>query len=178
MGRGIRIANLYRINKERVKFPKGEAAFEEYNEELIERIEEIHSEINKEYDNPIQSKLMKSMKEHWEGLTLFVEHPEIPMDNNYTERTIRFIVPGRNSYFGNHSQWGGDLSAAMFSIIQTCLMHELSPKAYLEYYFTECAKRGSAPSEDRIASFLPHNLSNDVKEMLKIIKKTEILDDS
>jgi transposase len=174
----IRIAMLYKINNERVKFPKGEAAFEEYNRELMEKIGEIDTEIHKEYDHPIQSKIMKSMKEHWEGLTLFVEHPEIPMDNNYTERTIRFIVPGRNSYFGNHSQWGGDLSAAMFSIIQTCLMHELSPKAYLEYYFTECAKRGSAPSEDGIAPFLPHNLSNEVKERLKITKKTEALDDS
>jgi hypothetical protein len=26
--------------------------------------------------------VLKSMKEHWEGLGVFVEHPEIPMDNS------------------------------------------------------------------------------------------------
>jgi hypothetical protein len=29
-----------------------------------------------------QHKVLQSLLDHWSGLTLFVEHPEIPMDNN------------------------------------------------------------------------------------------------
>jgi hypothetical protein len=56
----------------------------------------------------------------------------------------------------------------MFSIIQTCQMNDISPRAYLDYYFTECEKRGSAPNETEIESFLPHKLTDRVKEKLRM----------
>ncbi|KXB07644.1 hypothetical protein AKJ51_00825 [candidate division MSBL1 archaeon SCGC-AAA382A20] len=54
----------------------------------------------------------------------------------------------------------------MFSIIQTCQMNDISPRAYLDYYFTECEKRRAAPGETEIESFLPHKLTDRVKEKL------------
>ena len=39
--------------------------------------------------------VMNSMKEHWEGLTLFVEHPDVPMDNNSLERMLLAYGPGQ-----------------------------------------------------------------------------------
>jgi len=36
---------------------------------------------------------MNSMKEHWEGLTLFVDNPEIPIDNNLAECAKRGSAP-------------------------------------------------------------------------------------
>ncbi len=65
------------------------------------------------------------------------------------------------------SNWAGQLTAAMFSIIQTCLMHSISPRAYLTYYLTECAKRGSTPSGGEIELFLPPKLNESIKTKLE-----------
>ena len=162
-----RIAELYKINNERVKYNQGNALFKQYDKKLREKIDEIYSLINMEYPHSAQAAVMSSMREHWKGLTLFVKHSELPMDNNISERMLRLMVLGRKNYWGNHSLWGGFLSAAMFSIVQTCQMHELSPRAYLKYYLDECAKRGSAPPEDEIEAFLPHKLSEEIKSKLK-----------
>jgi len=43
----------------------------------------------------------------------------------------------------------------------------LPSRAYLTYYLTECTKRGSAPSEDEIETFLPHKLNESIKRELK-----------
>ena len=162
-----RIANLYRLNNERIKYDPQEPVFKEYVKKLREKLNEFYSLINEEYSHPAQAAIMKSMKEHWKGLTLFVNDPEIPMDNNLAERMLRPMVLGRKNYWGNHSLWAGELTAAMFSIIQTCLMHEISPRAYLTYYLTECAKRGSAPSQHEIKLSLPHKLNESIKTKLK-----------
>jgi hypothetical protein len=55
----------------------------------------------------------------------------------------------------------------MFGSFQTCLMHKISPRAYLTYYLTECTKRGSAPSEDEIKLSLPPKLNENIKIKLK-----------
>ena len=162
-----RIGNLYHINNGRVKYSPGDSSFREYNQRLKEKLNEIYSLINMEYDHPAQTAIMSSMRQHWKGLTLFVDNPEIPMDNNFAERVLRPMVLGRKNYWGNHSLWAGKLTAAMFSIIQTCLMHRISPRAYLTYYLTECTKRGSAPPEDEIEKFCPHKLSESIKAKLK-----------
>ena len=42
-------------------------------------------------------KVLVSLNEHWTGLTLFVDDPMIPMDNNYGERLIRNPAVGRKN---------------------------------------------------------------------------------
>lgn len=170
-----RIGVLYHINNERKKYNQNDTNFKKYDKELRTKIEEIYSLINIEYDHSVKNAIMDSLKEHWEGLILFVEHPEIPMDNNQAERMLRHMVLGRKNYWGNHSFWAGELTVAMFSIIQTCLLHKISPRAYLTYYFTECAKRGSAPSSNEIEQFLPCKLPDDVKRKLIMIPCLNLL---
>jgi len=45
------------------------------NEKLKTALEKMSDEMQKEYEHPAQIDVMNSMKEHWEGLTLFVEQP-------------------------------------------------------------------------------------------------------
>ena len=130
----VKIGNLYHSNNERIKHKPGEPAFIEQNEKLKTALEKMSDEMQKEYEHPAQIDVMNSLKEHWEGLTLFVEHPDVPMDNNSLERMLRPMVLGRKNYWGNHSLWGGHLSAAMFSIIQTCLKHNISPEGLKRKY--------------------------------------------
>lgn len=52
-------------------------------------------------------KVLQSMKNHWAGLTVFVEQPWLALDNNAAERAIRPAVVGRKNFYGSGSQWPG-----------------------------------------------------------------------
>ncbi len=99
-------------------------------------------------------KLLKSLKNHWEGLIVFVEHPKIPMDNNTAERGLRPCVVGRKNYYGSGSIWSAELSASLFTIFETLKLWGINVHTWLLAYLQECAMLGSnAP--DEIDKFLP-----------------------
>ena len=47
----------------------------------------------------------------WKGLTLFLDDPRIPLDNNVTERALRGVVVGRKNHYGSRSQRGTEVAA-------------------------------------------------------------------
>lgn len=106
-----------------------------------------------------QKKVLASLLEHWPGLTVFVEHPEAPMDNNLAENTIRTPVNGRKNYYGSGSIWSADLAAMLFSILQTLVLWGINPRHWLTSYLSACADTGgSAPQA--IAPFLPWSMDD------------------
>jgi transposase len=161
-----KIAELFKVNNERIKYDPKSSNFAIYHKNVKDIINWIEQELEKQYNHQAQIEIINSTKQHWPGLTLFVNHPEIPMTNNISERMLKLVVLGENNYWGSCSIWGANLVAAIHSIIQTCLQNNISPVAYLIYYFEECAKRGSAPDEQEIVSFLPHKLPEDIKKKL------------
>jgi len=54
-------------------------------------------------------KALQSLQSHWSGLTVFVDDPKIPMDNNASERTVRGPAMGRKNYYGSGSLWSVSL---------------------------------------------------------------------
>lgn len=108
--------------------------------------------------HPVQRKALKSLKRHWDGLTLFAEHPEIPMDNNGSEREIRGPSLGRKSYYGSRAKWSAELAALLFSIFHTLARHALNPRLWLTSYLQACADNGGQAPADAI-QWLPWNLS-------------------
>ncbi len=108
--------------------------------------------------HPACRKVLESQREHWSGLTVFVDHPEVPMDNNTAERSERGPVVGRKNYYGSGSTWSGELAAMLFSLFQTLALWGLNPRAWLKAYLDSCAEAGGrAPSNPE--SLLPWNLS-------------------
>ena len=77
-----------------------------------------------------------------DGLTVFVEHPEVPMDNNTAERSERGPVVGRKNYYGSGSLWSGRLAAMMFSLFQTLCLWGLNPRLWLTAYLEAYAQAG------------------------------------
>jgi transposase len=109
--------------------------------------------------------VLESLKNHWDGLTLFFGFPEIPLDNNCAERLLRSPVVGRKNYYGSGTEWSGRFAAMQFSILQTLSIWGIEPRRWLELYLGECAgRRGRAPED--VSSFLPWNLSREVSERL------------
>ena len=105
------------------------------------------------------------MAAHWEGLTLFVDDPRIPMDNNTSERRARGPAVAWKNFYGSGSLWSGQLAAAVFSIFATLALSGLTPRKWLMWYFEHCAAAGGKVPGD-IQQFLPWNLSQEKKNEL------------
>ena len=170
-----KIANLYHINNQRVKFEKESQEFKKRDNELRKSLYNIKQIIDseEEYPHEEQNKIINSMKEHWNGLTLFVDYPELPMDNNLMENSIRPAALGRKNYTGNHSRWGTKLAACMYSVIQTCLINNINPREYLLYYFQSMVNKkikGKKLDRKLVAKLLPHKLNSKIYEKIKLKK--------
>src|SRR5206468_5449622 len=55
----------------------------------------------------------------WKGLTLFLEDPRIPLDNNQTERGLRGLVVGRKNHYGSRSRRGTQVAALFYSLLES-----------------------------------------------------------
>ena len=104
-----------------------------------------------------RKKVLQSLLEHWPGLTLFVEHPEVPMDNNRGENSIRNPVTGRKNYYGSGSIWSAQFAATLFSILQTLVLWGINPRHWLTHYLHACADNGGKAPRN-IEPFLPWSI--------------------
>ncbi|MGH9413265.1 MAG: IS66 family transposase, partial [Terriglobales bacterium] len=104
-------------------------------------------------------KALTSLKNHWEGLTVFGEHPRVRMDNNTVETALRNEVLGRKGYYGSGSVWAAELAALQFSVLMT-LVHswQINPRRWLQEYLEACAENGQKPPQD-LSRFLPWQMS-------------------
>jgi transposase len=107
-----------------------------------------------------QCKVLMSLQDHWKGLIVFYDYPEVKMDNNPAEQSMRNPVIGRNGYYGSGSLWSAELAAMMFSIFQTMLLWNLNPRTWLHLYFEACAQHGGKSPED-LSELLPWLMSED-----------------
>ena len=102
----------------------------------------------------IKKKVLSSLQNHWSGLTVFLDHPETPMDNNSSERKLRNSVNGRKNYYGSGAVWSADFAAMLFSLFQTIILWGLNPRHWLHAYLSACAENGGLPPTD-LAPYLP-----------------------
>ena len=170
------IGELYSLNAQRLEqWDEAQAledqtpAFMERHHALEQTIEQMGEccdrELEKQSLHVAQRDVLNSLKNHWSGLTVFVQFPQVPMDNNVAERRMRNPGMGRKNYYGSGSQWSAELAAMMFSLFQTVLLWKLNPHYWLYRYLTACAENGGLPPAD-LSSFLPWEMSEERKQQL------------
>lgn len=161
-----RINDLFEQNAQRVNNPIPSEAFDKQDRLLRCQVDKVEQTINKQLKgktlHSAQKKALESLRNHWSGATLFVDHPHIPMDNNESERRLRNPVVGRKNYYGSGALWSGNLAAMMFTLFQTLLMHQINPQKFLLSYFEQCALNGGRAPDDN-DSLLPWNLTAEKK---------------
>jgi transposase len=164
-----RIRHLYQINRARLQHRQDPAKFQEQQALLLGAVEAMRAEAAKELSDPKLRqpcrKVLESLQEHWTGLILFVEDPDIPMDNNGSERKVRGPAVARKNFYGSGSLWSGHLAAIMFSIFATLVHWKINPRLWLTWYLESCAAAGGKAPED-IQPFLPWNLSDERRSEL------------
>ena len=67
----------------------------------------------------------------WPNLVTFIDHPDVPIHNNTSERALRGPVTGRKNWLFAGSEAGAHAAAVHFSIMQSCMMVGIDPFAYL-----------------------------------------------
>jgi len=156
------IAELFVLNALRRKALGDPAAFAPRDEAVRKAVEQLAARREEELAqaelHPARRRVLESLRGHWKGLTLFVERPEIAMDNNEAERQLRGPVVGRKTFYGSGAIWAGELAAALFSLFATLKRWKLNPRRWLAAYLDACAAHGGKPPPDA-ESFLPWNLS-------------------
>lgn len=82
-----------------------------------------------------KSKLGKAMwyfLKNYEGLTRFINNPDLPIDNNSQERLLRSPVIGRKTWYGTHSKRGAETAAILFSLVESCKLNKVNPRDYFK----------------------------------------------
>lgn len=111
---------------------------------------------------------LKSLQEHWSGLTVFVDRPHVPMSNNEAERALRDAVLGRKSYYGSRALWSGTLTSHLLTIYATLEQNGIDPHSWMGEYLHACAKNNGLPLTDReLQPFLPWNYKHSVEKSVK-----------
>ncbi|MBW2663325.1 MAG: IS66 family transposase [Deltaproteobacteria bacterium] len=184
LSRVEKIGDLYRINNRRCKefdsnfsISEQSESFRKFHEPLVKKMDSMAEKRDAfieahNIDDPhsdlltdIKCKVLISLKNHWKGLNVFVEHPEVPMDNNNGERSIRNPVTGRKNFYGSGSLWSSQLAAIMFSIFQTMVLYGINCNHWLRSYLTVCAKNHGQAPED-LSAFLPWKMDEERRHKL------------
>ena len=101
------------------------------------------------YDNPLPSKPAKKSViprqtnlslhtlDRFDGLMEYTNNGNIEIDNNATERCIKYVVMGRKNWlFADNIESANKLSM-LYSLIISCKFNNINPREYLEYIFTQ-----------------------------------------
>ncbi|MNL25806.1 Transposase IS66 family protein [compost metagenome] len=65
------------------------------------------------------------------GLSVFLDDPRVPIDNNGTERALRGPVVGRKNHYGSKSRRGTEVAAIFYTLLESAKLSGVDPKAYL-----------------------------------------------
>ena len=154
------INGLFAANRPRRRawLKKQTELFGPLDQEVRRQVQEIKERLDRELAGgqlaEAQQKILKSMRRHWQGLTVFVDHPHVPMDNNGAERALRALAVARKNFYGSGSEWSGELACGCFTILATLRQHGICPRRYFQAYFQACARQGGK-APDNLEEFLP-----------------------
>ncbi|MEE9148504.1 MAG: IS66 family transposase [Candidatus Tectomicrobia bacterium] len=163
------IRALYRLNKARrevwdetLPLDQQSSAFAQRHRNLESQLSQMQARCEAHLLEPalnlVKKKVLSSLHNHWDGLTVFLGRPEVAMDNNTAERILRNPVVGRKNYDGSGSVWSAHLAAMMFRVVQTVLLWGLNPHHWLSAFLQAGADNGGQSPSD-LSSFLPWQMT-------------------
>jgi hypothetical protein len=79
----------------------------------------LHDLLAQPWQNRHARRLVKRLRRHETELFTFLDHPEVPSDNNHAERQIRPAVMVRKNSYANGSDNGAETQAVLMSVFRT-----------------------------------------------------------
>jgi transposase len=127
---------------------------QERSRPLVEALEEwLRTERRKlSSKSPVAKAIDYSLK-RWRAFTRFLDDGRICLSNNAAERALRGIAVGRRNWTFCGSDSGGRRAAAIFTLIETCKLNDVDPRAWLADILARIADH---PAK-RLGELLPWN---------------------
>jgi transposase len=126
---------IYQLNADAKGQPPPEV--HQFRTEMKSRFELMKKKALEELASyPEQGKYAKALKYflgNFDGLTLFLGDPDVPIDNNLQERLLRNHVVGRKTWYGTHSERGALTAAILFTVVETCKLNHVNPREYFKH---------------------------------------------
>jgi transposase len=152
------IAALYKIEEHiRDRKLKGEAKHLHRLTHSKPLVEEFFAWIERQFEsqgflpsNPITQALAYA-REARAALEVFLADPDVPMDTNHLERTLRAIPMGRRNWLFCWTEVGAQHAGIVQSLITTCRLHGTDPYTYL----VDVLQRVGAHPAARVAELTP-----------------------
>ncbi|MGH8260531.1 MAG: IS66 family transposase, partial [Steroidobacteraceae bacterium] len=91
----------------------------------------------------------------WPKMVLCLDHPEVPIHNNFVEREIKQYARGRKSWMFCYDKVGAQASANLFSLVMTARANGVEPFEYLSYLFEHLP---AATTLEMVEALLPWNV--------------------
>ena len=164
-----RVAEIYRLNEARLEhydpgLERQTPAFDAAQGALKKAVDGLFAEAERELpalpDQAREGKALRSLLNHRDGLCVFVDRPQVPMDNNLAERILRGPSIGRRLSFGSDSEGGARFTAIMYSVVATLSMNGINVLRWLEAWLKACAENGRKPPDD-LSPWLPWSMSEE-----------------
>ena len=159
-----RIATLYRLHKARLELhdpalerqrPAFEAAHEALSEALGNLFAAAERQLARLPPEAREGGPLRSLLNHRQGLSVFLDRPRVPLDNNLAERLLRGPAIGRRLSFGSDSESGARFTALMYSVTATLRLNGLDVARWLDGWLAACA-RGGPPGD--LSPWLPWSM--------------------
>ena len=169
-----RIASIYRLNEARLAhydpvIKRQTPAFDAAQGALKEALDGLFAEAARELaglpDQARQGRALRSLLNHREGLSVFVDRPQVPLDNNRAERFLRGPAIGRRLSFGSDSEDGARFTAIMYSVVGTLSMNGIDILSWLDTWLAACAENDRKPPDD-LSPWLPWSMSEERRREL------------
>jgi len=133
-----RIGELYEVERSCPRGPPGDALRAELrNTRSRAIVARIEAWVWETYPTLLPqsglAKAIRSMGGLWPGLRLFLDLPQIALDNNASKRAARGPVVGRKNHYGSRSVRGTEVAAILYSLLESAKLAEVDPGAYLEH---------------------------------------------
>jgi transposase len=139
--------SIYRLDKELkvlvdpVSRLQKRSEMRPYFEEMLAYAKKVRDQFS---DKSSLARALDYFTNHYEGFTRFLEHPDLPIDNNLSERQLRSPVIGRKTWYGTHSKRGVETTEILFTILQSCKSLKVNPYEYL-VAVSKALFKGEAP---------------------------------
>jgi transposase len=118
------IRDSIRLGKQRKELSG--AAFTSRRKRLDVRLHEL---LAQPWEQRHARRLVKRLRRHSSELFTFLDHPEVPFDNNHAEREIRPAVIARKNSYANGSEDGAETQAILMSVFRTLKQRGHNPVA-------------------------------------------------
>ncbi len=96
----------------------------------------------------------------WEALSLFLNKPEVALDNNLIENQMRPIALGRKNWLFAGSHEGAMRAAIFFTLINSCRINKVNTWSYLN----DVLPRVATAKADELDQLLPNRWTLKSKE--------------